>query len=224
MARGASTEMRHKVGELTQRCRRASQHLDTVILGVFTTQRMSYAGKEAERLRALNDPTAYLGAAKESGDIEFDCATLLYLDVDKLHEGAEKPARIAVARCRQGDSGFVGIRAKLDIGSFTEDPGALAEFDADNRKAKKEADTIAGDCAKLLAAIDALPNQAWTAFAKHAKLDNGRAKAAKDRLIEEGAIEQSERRRDGRTVPNSFTLVRRNTRLALDVDPEDGDL
>ncbi len=223
MARGASTEMRHKVGELTQRCRRAAQHLDTVVLGVFTTQRMSYSGKAAEQLRAANDPTAYLGAAKESGDIEFDCATLLYLDVDKLHEGVEKPARIAVARCRQGDVGFVGLRAKLDVGSFAEDPGALAEFDADNRKAKKEADTLENDCARLLDAIDALPNQAWTAFAKHAKLDNARAKTAKEKLIEDGVIEQSARTHHGRTVPNSFTLERRNARLAPDVVLEDHD-
>ncbi len=209
MARGASTEMRHKVGELTQRCRRASQQLDTVILGVFTTQRMSYSGKEAERLRAADDPTAYLATAKESGDIEFDCATLMYLDVDKLHKGAEKPGRIAVARCRQGDIGFVGVRAKLDVGKFSEDASALAEFDADHRKAAKDAATISGDCDKLLAVIDALPGQAVTQFSKHAKLSNDRAKAAKEKLIADGIIEQTERRSNGHKIPNSFTLVRR---------------
>ena len=82
MARGASTEMRHKIGELSWRARKLSQKFDTVVIGVFTTQRSNYNIAFVEKMRAAQDPTAYLGAAKESGDIEFDCATLMYLVVD----------------------------------------------------------------------------------------------------------------------------------------------
>jgi hypothetical protein len=193
MARGASTEMRHKVGELSWRARKLSQKFDTVVIGVFTTQRSNYNIAFVEKMRAAQDPTAYLGAAKESGDIEFDCATLLYLDVDKLHEGPRKPAQVAVARCRQGDVGFVGMRAQLDVGSFDEDQSAVAEFASESRKAKKEADSMDVCCRALLEAIRTMPNRPWREIRAKAKtlaraggeaVDLARTKLIGDRVIE----------------------------------------
>lgn len=191
MARGAA-EMRTKVGELSIRARRLAQKYDTCVLGVFTTQRTMYNSDAVEKMRAKQDPTAYLGAAKESGDIEFDCATIVYLDVDKLHEGATKPAQLAVARCRQGDVGFVGLRARLDIGEFTEDPGAVAEFGGEARKARKEIETMDTCCKAVFEAIQALPNHPWREVqAKAGVLARVRGTPidlARDRLISDGVI------------------------------------
>lgn len=194
MARGASTEMRHKVGELTMRSRVMSQVFDTTVLNVFSTGRVVYGGKQAEAMRAANDPTVYLSAAKESGDIEFDCATLMYLDVDKLHEGNPKPGRIAVARCRVGDVGFVGVRAQLDIGQFWADPAAAAELASDERKAKREAEGIDEACKRLLEVIGKMPNRPWKEMQAATKCNYTVLNAARAKLLEDGVIEQIDRK------------------------------
>ena len=207
MATGAASETRFKVGELAQRARVISQVYDTAVIGVFSTQRMSYGGKTATALREADDPTAYLGAAKESGDIEFHCATLMYLDVDKLHAGDPKPARIAVARCRVGDVGFVGIRAKLATGTFTEDPTALAEMSAEARKARDEAQSVEEDCRRVLEAIRKLGGQAWGSIQRHSGLAGKRADIARDKLIEDGLVRRDDDvRKNGTKVPRAFTF------------------
>lgn len=197
MARGVTTEMRHRVGELTRRARQLSQQFDTAVIGIFTTQRFSYSGKTGEQLKATDDPTAFLGAAKESGDIEFDCATLLFLDVDKLHEGAVKPARIAVARCRVGDVGFVGIRAHLALGKFEEDPEALVTMSAEHRKAQKELDATERAKQAVLQAIRAMPGRPWRelldAATKGTGVNRTQATEAREQLKEAGTILEHDR-------------------------------
>lgn len=188
MARGAATEMRHRVGDLTMHARQLSQRFDTVVLGVFTTQRFSYSGKTGEQLKATDDPTAFLGAAKESGDIEFDCATLMFLDVDKLHEGARKPARIAVSRSRIGDIGFAGLRARLDIGKFEPDPSALLEMSAKAREAKRDEAGLERYCQKLLATLPLMPNRPWGEVQKACGGNWADIQKARDKLLENGAI------------------------------------
>ncbi len=195
MARGAGSDTRSRVGELTMRARQLAQDLDTVVLGVFTTQRTSYSNKKGEeQMRAANDPTAYLGAAKESGDIEFDCAVLMYLDVDKLCEGATKPARIAVARVRVGNIGFVGVRARLDIGSFTDDPSALEEFASEERAAKRDDESMETVKQKLLEAIGAMPGRAWrdiqAKVASYRGIQRTQVDRARNALIGDGVIEK----------------------------------
>mgnify|MGYP003575064545 CR=1 FL=1 len=199
MARGAATDMRHKVGDLTFRARQMAQRFDTVVLGVFTTQRFSYSGKTGDALKATDDPTAFLGAAKESGDIEFDCATLMFLDLDKLAPGARKPARIAVARCRVGDVGFVGLRADLAIGKFVSDPSALAEMSAEARQARKEVVGLEAVRNHLLEIIAAMPGRPWTDMRNELSKKCTWAKAleAKESLIKDGIIKEDERRDKG---------------------------
>lgn len=142
LARGGEEGMRSRVGELTKKIRILAQALDVPVLAVFSTGRAFYGSGKLEVLRQANDPTAYLSAAKESGDVEFDCATILYLDVDQLAEGLPKPARAVVARCRVGDIGFAGYRAHLDTGRWVPDPLACVEMLNDERGAKRQAAKI----------------------------------------------------------------------------------
>jgi KaiC/GvpD/RAD55 family RecA-like ATPase len=211
MARGAAAEMRYKVGELTFRARQMAQKFDTVVIGVFTTQRQMYNSAAVEKMRQAQDPTAYLAAAKESGDIEFDCATLMYLDVDKLHEGPTKPAQIAVARCRQGNVGFVGLRAALDVGSFTEDMDAVAEFASENRAAKREAARDEDIADTLIATIRRLPGRTWGEIqrevSKLTKLRGGPVDKVRDKLVDERVIEKSVRYDDNHRVLKGQTYV-----------------
>jgi hypothetical protein len=223
MARGAGTEMRHKVGELTMRGRVLSQVLDTAVIGVLSTGRVVYGGKAAEAMRAANDPTAYLSAAKESGDIEFDCATLMYLDVDKLHEGNPKPGRIAVARCRVGDVGFVGVRAQLDVGKFWCDPAAAAEMSSDARKAQREEDTVDSACKRILEVIAKMPNRPWKEMQAASKLNYNLASTARAKLIDDGVIAQIDRQGydENRQRLRGTTLV---VRSAPPTDAKDEDV
>lgn len=227
MARGAASEMRHKVGELSYRSRQLSQHFDTVVLGVFTTARSMYNTKAVESMRAAQDPTAYLAAAKESGDIEFDCATLLYLDVDKLHEGPLKPAQVAVARCRVGDVGFVGLRAQLDVGSFSEDMSAVAEFASEVRQQKKEADNMAAACQAVVDVIRALPGQPWAtmqaAISSKPGVNRTLADRARDKLIGDRVIEKRERFDEHHRKTKGFTLALRNAASPSDVPQEEAE-
>lgn len=227
MARSSTTEMRHRVGQLTMRARQISQRFDTVVLGVFTTQRFSYSGKTGDQLKATEDPTAFLAAAKESGDIEFDCATLMFLDVDKLHSGAVKPARIAVARCRVGDIGFVGLRARLDIGRFESDPSALAEMSIKAREERKQEEEILIDSRKIIEIIVSMPNRGIGELRDAAKLNNARWAKAVAKLERDGAIAKTEQRINGKIVRNGKTLEIRNAVTTpsifqeedVDVDP-----
>ncbi len=212
MARGSGSEVRSKVGDLTMQIRIMSQVLDCPILAVFSTRRDFYNTKVVETMRVADDPTAYLGAAKESGDIEFDCATILYLDVDKLHEGQPKPARIVVARCRVGDIGFAGARAKLDTGVWYADPSATVEMTADDRSAKKNVDRIDKDCQRILELLEKMPARPWAEVRNATGFGRDRADAAKALLFEQCKIE---------SVRQDFfdALERKQTRSIIQITP-----
>ncbi len=207
LARGTE-DKKNAVGVLTKRLRIMAQQLNTVILAVFSTGRGFYSNAALEKIRAADDPTAYLGAAKESGDVEFDCANIFFLDVDKTHIGTPKPARLAVARSRYGDIGFVGLHAALDIGRWLAAPEALHAFDAEVRKAKSETDTLEGDCKKLLAAIETFPGQAIGQLQTSSKLSGTRWKNAREHLEASKSIALEDIHKDGRRVPNARTLVK----------------
>lgn len=227
MARAAATEMRHKVGELTQRARRLAQNFGTVVLGVFTTQRDKYALKQIDAMRAAQDPRAYLGAAKESGDIEFDCAVLMYLDVDMLTKGSPKPAQLAVSRCRYGKEGFVGLRATLEFGRFAEDMSAVGEFASEARKQKKEDDEAQVCRNAVLEAIRALAGRRWGEIQGHAckiaKTRGGPIDKARDALKAEGVIVEDEVRENGRKVPRAITFRMNETSPVEEHHDEDSE-
>lgn len=183
LARGAEDKIRARVGELTMRIRQQSQALDLPVLAVFSTKRDFYNNATLEKMREADDPTAYLAAAKESGDIEFDCATILFLDVDKLHEGQPKPARVAVARCRVGDVGFVGARAQLDVGKWWGDPSASGEVTGTARDARKAEDRSEKEALRVLEIIGRMPGRTWKEYRRLTGWGGPRADAARDRLL-----------------------------------------
>lgn len=188
LARGAPEQVRHKVGELTLALRIMSQRLDTVVIAVFSTGRAFYNPAAVEKMRAARDATSYLVAAKEAGEIEYDCALLTYLDVDKLVPGPHKPAQLAVARCRAGDTGFVGLRAKLDVGRFEEDPSALAELEHSARQAKEQEHEILAMTDRLLDVIRRMPNRPWREMQAALAGTYPMRMAAKNKLIEQRVI------------------------------------
>lgn len=189
LARGNDDGMRNRVGDLTLKLRKVSQLLDTPVIIVLTTSREYYAGPNIEKLRAANDPIGYLKAAKESGDIEYDCGNILYVDVDQGATGSPKPARVAIARARIGEVGFAGYQAHLDTGRFV--PDALAAValqtggsmkDANQGKARAADDTL------VLDAIRKDPDKPWTTYRELCGISREKATRAKERLMALGQI------------------------------------
>jgi replicative DNA helicase len=78
-----------------------------------------------------DDKTAmdYESAAKESGDVDYDAAGLLYLQADPCPESGWTPAKLHVSKHRFGPAGqTVGLRFWGATGRFEEDPrAALSE-------------------------------------------------------------------------------------------------
>lgn len=190
LARTGGDDKKNKVGELTMHIRKMSQALDTPIISVFSTSRDFYGGGKLAEMREADDPTIYLSAAKESGDIEFDCATILFLDVDKLHDGLPKPARVAVARCRFGEIGFAGYRAALDVGRWYPDASAASEMKEDKKQEVRNQDRKTKDQLVVLDFITRMPNRSWreVKLAIHG-MSHDRKEAARAGLLETGRIE-----------------------------------
>jgi KaiC/GvpD/RAD55 family RecA-like ATPase len=187
LARGHG-EKKDMVGELTMKSRILSQDLDCPVIAVFSTQRSVYSEDKLVKLREMDDPTAYLGLAKESGDIEYDCATMLFLDLDRTHQGQPKPARIPVARCRVGDIGFAGARANLAIGKWWSDPAAVAEMSPENAKAKKGGSSSQQDQLAIWTFINEHPGRPWREVIIGSSCTEPRARAARTALIQQGKL------------------------------------
>lgn len=188
LARG-NDDIRSKVGEITMGLRILSQELDTAIMAVFSTGREFYREDRLQKLRELNDPTAYLAAAKESGDIEFDCATVIFLDLDRTHEGQPKPARIPIARCRVGDIGFAGARARLDHGVWWGDEKAADEMSPDNMESRNKGSGHQKDQVKLYNAVAQFTGRPFREICMNAGLSDAKGKLARAALIEQGKVE-----------------------------------
>jgi RecA/RadA recombinase len=216
LARGTTDQVRHKVGELTMALRMLSQELDCPVIAVFTTSRGWYGhSKEIERVRAANDPVAYLGTAKEAGEIEYDCGTLIFLDLDMLVDGPVKPCRGAIARCRDGKIGFVGLRANLATGLWVGDPAAAAEIASEERAERRDADKLGKVCERLLETIQKMPGRPWREIKVACKGDFRLVDAARAKLIENGRLEMA--------VENYFdALHRTKTRDVLRVKIDEG--
>ncbi len=202
LARASDDKRRALVGELTKQLRIMAQQLDTVVVAVFSSRRDFY-GEKLGALRGNDSPLMFLSAAKESGDIEFDCATLLYLDVDQEHQGLPKPARIAVARCRYGDVGFAGARAALDIGRWLSDPAAAVEMTKESRRERKDLSQTEHDIQRCLDVIKRTPGRPWRERRTMGGIDIKRMDAAKAKLLETGRIAEVKQKihdNMGRTV------------------------
>jgi KaiC/GvpD/RAD55 family RecA-like ATPase len=93
-------------------------------LVVSSVARSMYSGNENKAA------TDFLGAAKESGDLEFDAAGVFFLDTDPCPLGGTAPARLHVAKSRFGGEGTtIGLRFDGKVGRFTPDPASVMTED-----------------------------------------------------------------------------------------------
>lgn len=189
LAGSTDDSTRSRVGELTLKLRKLSQLLDTVVVAVFTTSREFYSPANIAKLRIANDPIAYLRAAKESGDIEYHCANLMYLDVDQSKEGQPKPARVVVARARVGEPGFAGYRAHLDVGRWVPDALAAPEVQiGGSQKVEAQRKIASIDEEMVVTAVRKTPGKVWNEYRDVCGIARARAQSAYMRLMSSGQL------------------------------------
>lgn len=150
LARGAEQQLRARVGDLATDTRAMAQRLDTAVLAVSSVSRTFYGPKKAAEMRQADDPTVYLAAAKESGDVDYAAARVLFLDVEADKDQPERDARIAVAKSRDGRAGFAGARFAGESGRWLPSPGSLEVFSTAGRAEEASSDVHQDDDAFML--------------------------------------------------------------------------
>jgi hypothetical protein len=178
-------------------------------------------------MRACDDPTVYLAAAKESGDVDYASAAVVYLDVDEDLQpddgaGRSRIARIAVAKSRHGETGFVGARFYGAPGRWVADVGAAAQMSTDGRTGRKIDKQLNEDDEKLIAAVRRHPSKSWRELRPMVGIGSwSRADDARRRLLAAETLELvTERFIDGR----GRTQKRDVLRVVGDAPPAKDDL
>lgn len=172
------------VSSMARRLRQLARNLDVPLLACSSVSRAHYGGapRAAGDEGEAEDPRAWLAAAKESGDIEFAAAGLMYLDTSPAEPGEDAPARVIVAKARMGQVGFVGLRFDGARGAFHESSAALASMGKAARNAE--------DDGKVLAEIGRWRSspKPWREIRTDAGIAGTRADRARKRLLAAGRL------------------------------------
>lgn len=136
LARGAERDMRSRVGDHARTLRAMSQRLDAAVVAISSVSRTFYSARKAQEYREADDPTVYLAAAKESGDVDYAAARVMFLDADDDRDKDERAVRIAVAKSRDARTGFAGARVISECGVFVAAPEVLDEMAQSGRAAE----------------------------------------------------------------------------------------
>jgi KaiC/GvpD/RAD55 family RecA-like ATPase len=142
LARG-SDDARGAIASVSLDFLRMSRFYNTLVLAVSSVSRNYYGSAKQDAMRRSPDPSVYLASSKESGDTEFDAGVVLYLetlfDIKKQEDGTLfRPGRLAVAKARQGTTGFVGAGFVGATGKWFQHEESLTEFAEDGPVQKRK--------------------------------------------------------------------------------------
>ena len=190
LARGTEENVRGKMGDIAMTLRAMAQALDCPVLAVSSVSRTYYGSAKQEAMRESSDPRVYMAAAKESGDIDFAAATILFLDVGVRESGQDyRPARIAVAKARHGDPAFAGAKFYGATGRWLPAPEALQSLSSEETKKRREDEEQRDFDERVRAALrehgQAITKQELIALTRG---DRGKVGKAVDRLTTKGEI------------------------------------
>jgi hypothetical protein len=181
-------QIRMNVTTVARQLRGLSQRLDAAVLGVSSCARNFYRPHRGGDDEA-DDPLTYLAAAKESGDIEFAAANVIFLDVgDKHDDDGQVPGRAIVAKARRGVRGMVGTRHDGPVGGWTEHHASLGSMNGHARATRASKYEAAGDDERVLAVVLTHGPRAWRDLRAVTGVRGGRADQARARLLISGAI------------------------------------
>jgi KaiC/GvpD/RAD55 family RecA-like ATPase len=234
LARGTDEKsLRAKIGDIATGLRALSQNLDCPLLAVSSISRAFYSADRREKMREAKDASVYLAAAKESGDVDFAAAVVLFLDVDDEIDGQGfRLAQIAVAKARLGRAGgFAGARFHGATGKWVSAPDAATALGDDSRlTARRQAKQASDDAtheAKVLEVVARLRAKAKDALGRSQLMSKSDLKSqcgirteaankAIGRLLSDGRLIQIEESYD--TVVNkSANLTKTKTRNVIDL-------
>lgn len=186
---GDERNLRARVGDVATGLRALAQELDLAAVAVSSVSRAFYSARRAEELRSAQDPTAYLAAAKESGDVDYASAVVLFLDVEPAGAPAHRLAQVAVAKSRHGETGFAGARFYGATGRWEADAAAVAAMGDEGRADVKRAGRDRTNEEKLVATIRKNPKLAWKNLRAVSGISSyAEAEATRQRLADAGRI------------------------------------
>lgn len=192
LARGGDEKsLRSRVGEIATMLRAMSQVLDCPLLAVCSVSRSYYGKQKADAARQTDDATAYLAAMKESGDVDYAAATVLFLDVAEPVDGS-RLARIAVAKSRHGEVGFAGARFHGATGRWEGSTLAAVALAPAERAKSLQASQDANLEKAVLEFVRARPRGMVNLRALRAGVEPHSAKVdhAAQRLVDAGTLEE----------------------------------
>lgn len=126
------TEVRQRVSDVAETLRIISQQHSCAVIALCTVSREGYGSKLA-LIREANDPEGYIGLGKESGQIEYEAATVIFVDVEQEESSLFRVGRFVLAKVRHGTRGFVGAKFDPALGIYTEEAGAGQTMARKNR-------------------------------------------------------------------------------------------
>ncbi len=125
LARNPDGDRRLAMGALSEAITTWSRTTDGASLVVSSISRANYLGTDAK------NAADFVNAAKESGDVEYDASSVLFLDVPAPPLGGTSEGRLHVAKSRFGTVGTVGVIFDGPTGVFSYNPqGSLTEEQA----------------------------------------------------------------------------------------------
>lgn len=118
LARAQGTaDMRHATASISAELKAAAEEYKTVVLAVAQTARAVTSDPDKSRRGR-----SYEGAAKDSGEVEADAATVLYLEGAASSRQGAASARLHIAKSRGGPcDDVVGLRFHAVVGRFVPD-------------------------------------------------------------------------------------------------------
>jgi len=207
LARGAERDVRGRVGDHAGSLRAMSQRLDCPLIGVSSVSRTFYSAKRAADFRAFDDATVYLAAAKESGDVDYAAARVLFLDAEDDRDKPERDVRIAVAKSRDARTGFAGARMVGESGRWLPAPEVVETMAVkDKADGKRDED----DDATMMTRLRRERSGGGLHTTNELRVGNGiskdRAEAALTRLRLAGRAVLTERSRTERGRPKTRSV------------------
>jgi hypothetical protein len=122
-----AAERRIAVGMASEVIRQWCEDQRATAILVSSTARERGGGQAGDKGRSARD---FENSAKESGDVDYDAAAILYLDTDEgCGRDGGTAARLHIAKSRYSQGGTVGLRFYGATGAFVGDEGAVLTVD-----------------------------------------------------------------------------------------------
>jgi hypothetical protein len=151
--------VRMGVSAMARRFRSLSQKLEIALITVSSTGRGFYRPPKDD----ADNPRSYLGAAKESGDIEFALVNMMFLDVaTECDASGTYAARIILPKVRRSGPAIVGARFHGPTGRWEGHVGGAVALSGDARREREEARQLEFCKGKVLEAVQKHGPLVWS--------------------------------------------------------------